>query len=487
MVMATNNNNKQMSKKKNKPRLGRNQRERLIRRSDDDRIIRVQGDGNFVRATGRGSYSLAPLVTGMLSTVTEPLLGGLATLLGRGDYKVKKNSLVLTGHPPELESSSGGDFHRIKHREFLLDVISSASAAPDGSADFFLQSFPLNPGMKVTFPWLSGVAGNYGQYEILGAVVQYVPTSGNATGSNTSLGTVMLATNYNAAAATFINEKEMLNSEYATSGRPSSEIMHMIECEPHKNPISELYVRTGAVSGEDLKTYDLGLLQVASVGAQTLGQKLGQIFITYDIRLFKPLSTTSAGLNIATDHFQLTGVANSTPLGTSQTNTVAHNPLGGTINGATGTVYTYPVTVTEGTFLLLYQCQGTAASIAAPTITVNNSYSILNFWSNNSGVGVGNHATSPPNGVTSATFMFAWVIKIVADPVLPITFTFSGSPTLPSSTNYGDFLVQQLNASAVVALTPMQELQQKVAIMENLVQKLTRKKSVNEIRRDDDD
>jgi len=66
-----------------------------------------------------------------------------------------------------------------------------------------------------------------------GMVFEFVSTSANALNStNTALGQVICATNYNSSAAIYANIAEALNSEFSTCTKPSESVMHMIECAP---------------------------------------------------------------------------------------------------------------------------------------------------------------------------------------------------------------------------------------------------------------
>jgi len=433
---------KQNSKKKRRPR---RPRPNVV----DDRDIRVRGNGNVVN---RGDYNMVSLVTRLLGPLAQAFLPLFAqTEEGRGDYKVKKNSLVLTGTPPTIETNVKMDSFRHRHRDFIGVVTSSSGSDPTGKSSFNVVSYSLNPGQSKTFPWLSQIAANFSEYEFLGMIFFYKPTSGNATGANTSLGQVIIATNYNASAAPFANAVQMLNSEYSCDDKPSEAIIHMIECEPHKNPISELYVRTGAApTGEDLKTYDLGTVQVATQGQQTLSQNLGELWVAYDMVFYKPtLGGIVSGLDIPTDHFQLTGVASATPLGTSQLQTILRGAIGGSINGVTGTVYTFPSSFSEGVFLICYSCQGTAAGLVPITMTVNTSYGVLQVWATNAGVDLKAQATSICTTGTAANYLHCQIIQFVTNPTLPVTVTFGGAGTLPSGTNYGDLFVTAVNSNLV--------------------------------------
>ena len=74
---------------------------------------------------------------------------------------------------------------------------------------------------------------------------------------NGSIGSIVLATEYNSGAPAFTSKQAMENYQFAQSAKPSLSVLHPIECAPKQNVLSELYIRPGAVpAGQDVKTYD---------------------------------------------------------------------------------------------------------------------------------------------------------------------------------------------------------------------------------------
>jgi hypothetical protein len=172
----------------------------------------------------------------------------------------------------------------VRHREFLMEVKSSAN--------FVVQAnFPINPGMAETFPWLSRIANNYQQYRVRGMVYHYVPTSGSAVAStNNALGSVMLQTSYRSTDSQPKNKIELLNEYWATETVPSETMCHPIECNPNENPFNVQYIRGFNVPvGENQLMYDLGQTYVATSGQQADNVTLGDLWVTYEIELKKPV------------------------------------------------------------------------------------------------------------------------------------------------------------------------------------------------------
>lgn len=177
----------------------------------------------------------------------------------------------------------------MRHREFLRDT--SASVLPS------FGIYRLNPTDPVTFPWLSVIANRFEQWRPLGIVFEFVSTCGDAVSStDSSLGSVSMATQYDFYTPPFADKTQLLNHYYATSGKPSRNQMHAIECAPDKMFSDLLF--TYDHSAGDLGNSDLGYTYVWREGSQA-AFTAGELWVTYDIELHKPkLPPSPAGLSI---------------------------------------------------------------------------------------------------------------------------------------------------------------------------------------------
>jgi hypothetical protein len=201
--------------------------------------------------------------------------GGISKILGFGDYVVKSNSLTQAPQFGKKNSS-----FRVKNREYVGDVISSTS--------FGSTSYNINPGNNVLFPWLSTLAAGYQQYKVNGMIFFFNSTSATAIGStNTALGSVIMATNYDVAEPAYSSKQAMLASYFSDSGPPSEDMVHAIECDPSSRPIDTLYVEQGGEASKDPDMFDLGLFQIATSGAQA-ASNVGELWVSYDITFYKP-------------------------------------------------------------------------------------------------------------------------------------------------------------------------------------------------------
>lgn len=318
------------------------------------------------------------IAPGIAGPVGGALGSGLGTLFskitGIGDYKVQSNSLVKSSPVP----SFGENCIHVKHKEYLGDITSSTA--------FSSLSFDINPGLASSFPWLSAVASNYQEYAFLGLVYTYVSTSADALNStNTALGKIAMATDYNAINPSYTSVVQMLATEFSNYGKPNLDLMHAVECAPGMRPTLLQYVRTGPVpANADERLYDLGNFQIAAQGMQATAN-IGGLWATYDIMLCKPVIAPAAA---PIDHWYTSamGTTNILANGTANTST---SPIGCTLNNG---IITFPTSVAAGKFKITCTVLGDGKSItnyASPILSVN---------------GMGQTSPGPLGGGTIAIF-----------------------------------------------------------------------------------
>lgn len=203
-----------------------------------------------------------------------------APISGRGDYAFNRSGRIQAGLSRPVFGKSPETI--ISHREYLCDVV--------GSQGFVNTAYPLNPGLPAAFPWLSTVAEQFEEYELLGCVFEYVPTS-SAIGSTTNpaLGSVMMATNYDPLDDDFESKQQIDSYEHAISTLPCYGAIHTVECKKRSSVLSTLFTRNSETlkAGSTLQMYDFGKFQIATQGMQ--GQyPVGELWVSYRIKLKKP-------------------------------------------------------------------------------------------------------------------------------------------------------------------------------------------------------
>lgn len=236
------------------------------------------------RAVDIGGRSLGALNQAAAGDYLGAMMSGLK-ILGKGDYTLQRNTIVsdmTSNQVPVMHSAK--ESIRFRHREFVMDVVS-----PVNAVDFTTFTWQINPGLSGLFPFLSNIALNFQEYKFMGLAFEYKAMSGVAisTGTTMGMGTVGLAAQYRANAPTFLNKVEMMNQMWSVDGRPSDSFMLPIECDPAETPLDCLYVR-GASVPDDVKFYDLAKVTLAMTGIPVPNSLIGELWITYDVELYKP-------------------------------------------------------------------------------------------------------------------------------------------------------------------------------------------------------
>lgn len=219
----------------------------------------------------------------------------IGSALGRGDYVVSANSLGrssrnLGAQVPRFGSNDESTI--IEHREYIGDLVSSATPGL-----FQIKKYTFNPANSELFPWLSTIARNYEQYEPLGAIVAFKSTSSDFNATGQALGTVIIASDYDVYDANYSNKVEMENSTFAVSCKSSESMLHPIECDPKLRATKLLY-NGDPQTASDGRFHNLCNIQVATVGISAASVNLGELWITYRIRLHKPQINTLDNRNL---------------------------------------------------------------------------------------------------------------------------------------------------------------------------------------------
>jgi len=311
--------------------------------------------------------SLGGIAGGVLGGPAGAMLGSkagdlLAKITGFGDYEVNQNTLVGGNPVPSFKMASDGVI--IAHREFITDIT--------GATNFTNLSLPINPGLATTFPWLAPVAANFEEYEMLGLVFEYRPSSGSAvSATSAALGVVVYATDYNVLAPNFATKQQMESYEFSNSTVPFQGMLHAVECAPQSNVLSTQYVRSGSIpTGADQRMYDLGNFQYAVSGMQS-SYVVGELWASYHIKLKKPRIGSGLGFwSHITEGAAASGTA-AAPLGTTGGVISSSSVLLGVSIGAVKT--TQFVLQIPGQYLInMVVVSGNSNITSAPTLALGS-------------------------------------------------------------------------------------------------------------------
>lgn len=381
----------------------------------------------------------------------------LSKIFGHGDYQVsnvqgvKENSLIVANAANIPEFGTGRVAVKFRHREFLGDIVSSSTIGA-----FKIDSYSINPGLPASYPWLSNVVGSsFQQYRINGQTYEFRSMSADALNStNTALGSVIMATDYDSPDATFTTKQQMENTEYGVSCKPSVNMMHAIECARGQTPVSELYIRAFANPvNTDLRLYDLGRFSIATVGCQAASVNLGELWVTYDIDAFKAIEQPP-GYQFPQLHMNLAATDATKPL-LPDTSVNAVQPAFDTIGIAskTNSVITMPLSIPNGSrWMVFFAVRGASTVLLVPPAIVGAGGMVAG-WGAAGGFINGSSSAylAPQTGATGTTDMvdYCFTYNGTGTLAVPPSFTFGTTGTFPTTPQGGDLVIIQMNGVIV--------------------------------------
>jgi len=347
--------------------------------------------------------------------------GGLGMLLGRifgtGDYRTmgnarpNSNSLLTNG-----ELSFGGAFSnsvRIRHREYVSEILLTSGSTT-------MTTWPINPGLPQTFPWLSSIAQNFVEYRIRGLLACFKSTSSDfpVGGASSALGSVAVAFSYNPAAPLPTSKMALLEMDWAVDSKPSLSFVAPMECKRGQNVVSNFLVRQ-ATSSLPVSLTDQAQLIMCVTGTTASSGVIGELWLTYDIELVRP--TIPAGLGLMSHVQSMPGaVVNGSQIlgGTTLGNLVATAANGSDL-GITSTYAAIYITgAPPGKYLFIYSAVGgsTACTLFPPNV-FNGCALVGGFVADTV-----NSVTCPSVAVTTTTTVTCSFVVSNSSPSFSVTF-----------------------------------------------------------------
>lgn len=268
------------------------------------------------------------------------------------DYKVNQVAMAPVAQNKSSAQTRGNSL-RFKECERITTIPGSVAFAVSGSV-------ACNPGLAASFPWLSGHANLFERYRIHKLVYRYKNLKGTASNGN-----ILMSFDYDTLDNPPASAVEMTQSTVYVDGAPWR--IFQLEVPTDKR---DLFTRSAAVAGADLKTYDMGKLHVAAEGCAD-STPHGYLEVEYDVELFMKQSTTSGSSGTSNLGTVFNGVATLPQTWFAQTTTLITTVQPGTyiVQNAGGPTVTVagvsPLTVVSipaGASVLIY-------SVAAFTMT----------------------------------------------------------------------------------------------------------------------
>jgi len=397
--------------------------------------------GNFVkdmRTLGLNRYTTALGDMG-LNAAQSVINSGTAAInraiTGRGAYGL--------GGANDLFTDDDKDDIIISHTEFLQSITPSS----DGFETQF--STVLNPGLQSFAPMLAQVAQFYEEYEFIQLVFEFRSTV--VDGNDNAAGTLLMATQYNPTNALFNNEVSMDNYAHSCATKVTDSLLHGVECEERATGQTRFeYVRTGPVpAGQDPKTYDLAIFQVATQGAYP-DLQLGRLYVHYKVRLSKlKLVPVTTPLDIQYSSYAASGssIVPAALFGTNAATWESGN-LGGDnggpadIGGNTIRIFTNGRSAQK--YLLSIQLKTTASGVTGinlPTVT-NGTICVDGIDPNT------NFYQAAPGGASSNSNLFQCCFLVDQDDIAEdVVLTFGWTGFAAGASNGVTVLIQSVSTA----------------------------------------
>lgn len=340
--------------------------------------------------SGRGRYSRKVLRRKRPAQIK----GGFTRMRGRGLYTSSElgrnvgygGNVLIEGGRSAMQVGMGATDNQelvINHTEYLRDVYGPADAT------FTLSSTALNPGLLESFPYLAQIAANYEEYEFIQLMFHFKSTVDASISATGTTGTLIMATNYNPDADVLSSKKDMMQYHGSNATRLDKDMLHGVECDPAKNAGPAIrYTRNIAPkNGQNLKDFDLGLFQLALVDlpSQFFNQQVGELWVSYSVKLAKPKLGVSLGRTITEDRFISNGGESSTSILGTQLLKMKENNIGVVLSESSPSAtnvhvkYTFPALKT-GRYEIRFTSFNDSVSTGIGSVTGNVNL-IADLWS----------------------------------------------------------------------------------------------------------
>jgi len=229
-------------------------------------------------------YKLGSRVGGFAGDRAQKMLRAWT---GFGDYDIKANSLVTGSSDSPVVIQTQGRETTIRFKEYIGDI----ATHPTIPGEFWAQTYNVNPANVNTFPWLSSIAMQFDQYKPRGVLFEFKSTASDNS-STSSVGSVIIATEYDVTDADYNSKSMMLNSAYSNEVKMSDNCIHGIECDPEELQRKVFYTRpvqlAASVQVNTARDFDMCKTTVATQGGSIgLGVIVGSLYVHYEFSFYK--------------------------------------------------------------------------------------------------------------------------------------------------------------------------------------------------------
>jgi len=188
----------------------------------------------------------------------------------------------LTGKGLTKNSTTNRSQMVVEEDEYVAEVTVA------NEPNFNVQQYSVNPGQAATFPWLSTLAKNFEKYEFE-YLEFYYKREVSEYATNGQVGKVMMSFDTDASDNPPATKAQLEATDPHEDGLPSENIALVIPSSMLCQKLDAWYVRPGGVPpGADVKTYDVGNLNVATIGINN-NVAVGELHVRYRCVLSIPV------------------------------------------------------------------------------------------------------------------------------------------------------------------------------------------------------
>lgn len=209
---------------------------------------------------------------------------------GRNDGSFFKTKGPM-GRGSTRQTQLGMEMTTFTRDEYIAEVTGAATAA-----NFGVTAYSVNPGQTTTFPWLGAVVGNRFEKYQFDSLEFYIKREVSEFATAGAQGKMGLSFDADAADAPPATKQQAEDTHPQASGMPCENISLKIPRQILYRLNDGHYIRpAGLPANTDIKTYDLGNLNVwtQNLGANTA--TVGELHVRYRVRCFIPVLENTAG------------------------------------------------------------------------------------------------------------------------------------------------------------------------------------------------
>jgi len=251
-----------------------------------------QGRGRKPKTNKRKRLAARPRRGGPNGPNPSSAMAAVRVLRKRNGASRRKGGRSIIGgmNAPTRTFARKGKTCTIVEDEYVAEVISGATGA-----NFNSVAYSINPGQAALFPWLSKQAAQWEKYHFNQLQFYYKPeVSQYATAGQT--GKVLFGVDFDASDGPPTTKQNIEDTDPHTDCMPYDKMALSLGARDIHALYPTLYVRPAGLPGaSDIKTYDAGNLNVATVAISSNTAKLGELRVKYSVTFSVPVLDTSAG------------------------------------------------------------------------------------------------------------------------------------------------------------------------------------------------